>query len=288
MNTIKKYQHIHPQNNAISFNLKRMEAIYDRAGGHTDEPHRHDYYTVILVKEAKGKHIIDFYEFDLGPRQVYFISPGQIHQLIEEEKSIGWAMTFSHQFMLENGIERHFIEDLHLFQDFGYTPPLVLPAEEMSNLVLIAENIFGFIHSEMKFKYQAIGALLKLFLIHCNNICSLNQEDNTQSVQASVSLLRSFKALLDDRFQEWHKVSNYAEALHITPDYLNTSIKSLTGKSAKEHIQSRITIAAKRLLRFSDLSAKSIAYELGFSEPSNFSQFFKKCTGLSPTQFRQS
>ncbi|MEM0994741.1 MAG: helix-turn-helix domain-containing protein [Bacteroidota bacterium] len=45
-------------------------------------------------------------------------------------------------------------------------------------------------------------------------------------------------------------------------------------------------IAAKRLLRFSELQNKEIAYELGFSAPANFSQFFKKCTGVSPSKFR--
>ena len=80
-------------------------------------------------------------------------------------------------------------------------------------------------------------------------------------------------------------VSQYAEALHITPDYLNASLKSLTGTGAKEHIQNRILIAAKRLLKFSDLNTKEIAYELGFSEPANFSIFFKKHTGISPSKF---
>lgn len=287
MGAIKKYQNVHPEDRAVSFDIKRMEDIYDQAKGHPDEPHRHDYYTVLLVKKATGKHIIDFNTFELQGNQVYFISPGQVHQIIEEEKSYGCALTFSWQFMVENGIEKHFIDDLHLFQDYGYTPPLELPTNELAELTKLTEQIFDYLHSDKKLKYQAAGALLKLFLIQCNNACLLNQEENTQTVQASVSLLRNFKALLDDKFQHWHKVSEYAAALHITADYLNTSVKSLTGKSAKEHIQSRIIIAAKRLLRFSDLPAKSIAYELGFTEPANFSQFFKKCTGVSPSVFRQ-
>lgn len=283
---IKAYQNIHPEDANLSFDIKRMEDIYDVSKGQADEPHRHAYYTVVLVKQAKGKHLIDFHEFDLAAQQVYFVSPGQVHQIIESERSLGYALTFSPQFMLENGIDFSFVEDLHLFQDFGYTPPLELEVEELEKLVNIAEEIYEFTHSNQKFKYQAVGALLKLFFIHCNQACSLSKEENTQSVQASVSLLRSFKNLLNEHYKDWHKVSEYADALHITADYLNTSIKSLTGKTAKEHIQSRIIIAAKRLLRFSDLQNKEIAYELGFSAPANFSQFFKKCTGISPSQFK--
>jgi AraC-like DNA-binding protein len=59
-----------------------------------------------------------------------------------------------------------------------------------------------------------------------------------------------------------------------------------TGKTAKEHIQARIALEAKRLLHFSDLSVKEIGFQLGFPEPANFSAFFKKCTGSSPSNFK--
>jgi len=122
MHSIKSYPHIHPEQTALSFNIKRMEDIYDKMAGKADEPHRHAYFTILLVKEADGLHIIDFQEFSMRGMQVYFISPGQVHQIIEAQKSFGFALTVSTQFMIENGIEAAFIEDLHLFQDYGYSP----------------------------------------------------------------------------------------------------------------------------------------------------------------------
>lgn len=287
MDTIKRYAQVHPEKATQSFDLKRMEAVYESMQGKSDTPHRHDYYTILLIRQAEGTHFIDFHTFTLAPLQVYFISPGQVHQIQEHEKSYGCVLTFSEQFMIENGIESFFIDDLHLFQDFGYTPPLPLDPSEYDTLHTLTEQMETFLHSPLKMKYQAIGALLKLFLIHCNNACSLATEENPQRLQTSYALIRQFKRLLNQHYQSWHKVSEYAQALHITPDYLNTSIKSLTGKSAKEHIQSRLITAAKRLLHYSTLPTKSIAYQLGFTEPANFSQFFKKCTGLSPTKFKR-
>ena len=285
MDAIKKYEHVRPTNSAITFDIKRMEEIFEQTGGTPDTPHRHDYFIILIIQKAAGQHIIDFNEFDLAPNQVFFISPGQVHQIIETQKSYGYVLTFSPQFMIENGIDACFIDDVHLFQDAGYSPPLTLSTDELDQLLLLAQRIWHFIHSDKKFKYQAVGALLKLLLIECNNACSLNTEDNTQKVQASVSLLRNFKSLLETQHSEWHKVNTYAQALHITPDHLNTSVKSLTGSTAKEHIQNRLLVAAKRLLRFSPLSTKEVAYRLGFSEPANLSQFFKKYTGVSPSKF---
>ena len=82
-------------------------------------------------------------------------------------------------------------------------------------------------------------------------------------------------------------VSDYADMLAVTPDYLNKTVKSSTGKSAKEHIQSKIATEAKRSLIFSNLSGKELAYDLGFDESAHFNNFFKKTTGLTPTEFRE-
>ena len=97
---------------------------------------------------------------------------------------------------------------------------------------------------------------------------------------------QSFKKLIDTHYKSWHSTNQYASELHISPDYLNKIVKSQTGKTAKEHIQSRIIIGAKRLLYFTELSNKEIGFELGFSEPANFSAFFKKSVGISPSQFK--
>ncbi|VAX18427.1 Transcriptional regulator, AraC family [hydrothermal vent metagenome] len=86
---------------------------------------------------------------------------------------------------------------------------------------------------------------------------------------------------------QWHATSDYAKELFVTPDHLNRIVKLLTGKTTKEFIQSRISVEAKRMFYLSNLSIKEIGYKLGFSEPANFSAFFKKCTGKSPSTFKK-
>ena len=286
MEKIKTYQQVNRQDELKSFGISRMEEIYARHQGQPDHPHRHNYYTVLLVEEAEGQHFIDFKEYPLSGNQVFFIGPGQVHQIIEEKASIGFSMVFSSQFLAENNIPVSFIEDLNLFHDYGHSPPLEINEDERLKLSHYAKEIEAYHKSAEKLKERAIGALMELFLIACNNICTL-PEDDPQQLEARNSLLRNFRELLDEHHTSWHSTSQYAEALFITPDHLNRTVKALTGKTAKEYIQSRIIVAAKRLLYFSDLSAKGIGYELGFSEPGNFSAFFKKCTGQSPSQFRK-
>ena len=159
--------------------------------------------------------------------------------------------------------------------------------EQLDKLNHWCEDMFEYSNSDYKFKEQAVGALLKLFLIECNNVSGLSIHDvNPQVIEAGHVLLKKFKHAVEEKHTEWHSSSKYASHLNITPDHLNRTIKALIGKTAKEYVQNRIVIAAKRLLYFSDLSNKEIGYELGFSEASNFSAFFKKNSGTSPTNFR--
>jgi len=209
-----------------------------------------------------------------------------VHQVIEDEMSYGFAILFSSQFLAENNIPLQFIEELSLFNNYGYAPPLEINPEESAMLSHYCEEMHTLYLSDLKFKEQAISSYLKLFMIQCNNLCTL-QSDHPQRLEAGHMILRKFKQLVEARHTTWHQASAYAGALHVTPDHLNRVVKSLVGKTAKEYIQSRIVLSAKRMIYFTDLSAKEIGFQLGFSEPANFSAFFKKLTGISPSRFRK-
>jgi AraC-like DNA-binding protein len=283
--TIKTYAEVN-KNSDLNFRIQRIEEIYAERNGEPDEPHRHDYYTVILVKNATGKHIIDFNEYTLEANQIYFVSPGQIHQVIEEKKSFGYVVLFSPEFLTENHIPCYFIDDLNLFNDHGNSPPLHLNEKEVEQLSAFCEEMISIQNSDLKYMELAISSYIKLFLIHCNNVCTL-KNDNPQNQEAINSILKNFKMLVNEKYMVWHQTTDYANELNVSPDYLNRVIKSLTGKTAKEFIQARIIIEARRLLYFSEMSAKEIGYKLGFSEPANFSAFFKKNTGFSPSQINK-
>lgn len=285
MDQVKTYAKVNRNNPSLTFGISRIESIFEQRKGVPDLPHRHDYYTVILTRKANGKHFIDFQEYDFSGNQLYFIAPGQVHQIIENEQSFGYVIVFSVDFLVKNNIPIDFIENLRLFNIFEKNPPLHLNEHELSNLDRYFEEIFQiFHHSEMEYKDEALGSLLKLMLISCNNICSLpKREKNDKN-----SILSNFKVLINQFFKKWHTTTEYANELSISSDYLNRIVKAQTGKTAKEHIQSRIIVEAKRLLYFTEMSTKEIGFELGFSEPANFSSFFKSHVGLSPSKFIES
>ena len=80
---------------------------------------------------------------------------------------------------------------------------------------------------------------------------------------------------------------DFAKNMCIHVNYLNRSVKQVTGKPVSVHIAARITAEAKALLQYTDWSVADIGYALGFEYPTYFNNFFKRLTGTTPKTLRQ-
>jgi AraC family transcriptional regulator, transcriptional activator of pobA len=268
-------------NAPASFVIKKMEDI----GSQVDNPHRHNYYTVIWPYTATGKHYIDFKEYTILPDHIFFVSPEQVHQVITDPDPTGVVILFTPEFLQKNSIKEDFISTLKLFKDSDETPPLPITEAMKVNLKIFTNAILDAFNSESEMKYETIGAYLKLFLIECDGHCSLYPETNTQTIEVGRSIVKRFKELVEKHYNNWHQVKDYADALNVSPGYLNDVIKNSISKSAKEYIQNRLILEAKRLSLYTTKSIKEIGYHLGFDDPSHFSKFFKTNTGVSFQDF---
>lgn len=273
---------------AMPFVIKTMEEIDEHLGGIADLPHRHNYYTVIWSFTATGKHVIDFKEYPILPNHIFFVSPEQVHQIISDPRPTGYVILFTPEFLEKNSIREDFIANLKLFQKSDETPPLPLTDQMVDTLRLFADQMHSLFHSENELRFESIGAYLKLFLIECNNHCSLYPTVHTQRLEVGKTLVKSFKEIVEKHYTEWQQVKDYAEALYVSPNYLNEVIKSAIYVSAKDYIQNRLILEAKRLAVFTGKSSKEIGYDLGFDDPSHFSKFFKSNTRQSLMDFKES
>ncbi len=271
-----------------SFVLKTMEEIADRQQGIADDPHRHNYYSVIWPFSGSGRHVVDFNEYLILPHHIFFVSPRQVHQIISGPETTGLVILFTPEFLMKNSIREDFISNLRLFRDSSETPALPISGPMLQNLLQFAGRIKDVYAAEQEHKYETIGAYLKLFLIECNGHCSLGPYQNTQNAEVGKAMVQRFKNMVETRFHQWHQVKEYAGALSVSPNYLNEVIKSTIGIPAKDFIRNRLLLEAKRTAVFTDKSSKEIAFELGFGDPSHFSKFFKTGTGRSLLEFKQS
>lgn len=123
--------------------------------------------------------------------------------------------------------------------------------------------------------------LIKITRLHNNKSIHLDLKDEKKE------LIRKFNILVHNHFQKEHSVAFYARQLNISPKTLSNYFGNYK-RSPLRIIHERIILEAKRLLTYTDKSAKEIAFEVGFHDPSHLSRLFKKHTSTSPSKYRKS
>lgn len=72
-----------------------------------------------------------------------------------------------------------------------------------------------------------------------------------------------------------------------SPNYFGDLIKKELGKTAQEYIQLYVIGRAKELIAEKVMNVSEVAYELGFKYPHHLTRVFKKVTGMTPNEYRQ-
>lgn len=112
-------------------------------------------------------------------------------------------------------------------------------------------------------------------------------ESNTR-YSRNHEIVRELLRMAVQNYRNKRNVSFYADKLHLSPQHLSTTVKKVTGKTLTEIISTLVIHDAQAKLRSSELTIQEIAYSLNFPDISFFGKYFKRYTGMSPKQYRNS
>jgi len=241
-------------------------------------------YSIMWMKTGFRCVCIDQQRFSVQSNSICFIMPGQRVEVEYEDDPSGWILTFSREFFIRQIGEKLVIRNVVLFSSFGEIPKIVLSPKIGDRVHVIAEMIDELIGSQIPNRESGIASLLKTLLIYCDSRCNIRQTSESNTHQ--VHLVSTFKDMVVRYYTRFHRVSDYAEMMNISPKYLNQVVKQVMGVTARSIIQEQLIIHARRDLKFSNDSVKQIAFRLGYAEPFHFSNFFKKKVGCSPSDYR--
>lgn len=132
---------------------------------------------------------------------------------------------------------------------------------------------------------EMLQMLLKRFIIKTTRLAR-KQHIPEELEDTQIDTLRKFNVLVDLHFRSKKQVADYAEMLNKSPKTLSNLFAKYNNKSPLQLIHERTVLEAKRLLLYTDKSAKEIAFELGFNEVASFHKLFKKITSQTPMQFK--
>ncbi|WP_025763774.1 helix-turn-helix domain-containing protein [Dyadobacter tibetensis] len=252
----------------------------------TDTPHRHTYYEMLFIEEGQGFHEIDFHSYAIQGAGLHFLTPGQVHMLSASQPCRGYILAFPEEFYNFYNPGSPPINQLPFFQPAARQPLIHLQEKERVYFHNLMENMVAE-HLAPAADCGIIGKYLGLILQKSASIIS-NRPSTTQiSSGLMPDLVGKFQELVEKNFLQWHEVQRYASELAVTPDYLSKLVKRYLGMTAQEYILDKLLLEAKRLLVFTRLSSKEIAYHIQMDDPSYFSRIFKKKSGLTPNEYRE-
>ncbi len=254
---------------------------------------RTNYHAFLLLTGGRGYYTIDHHRFELHAGAFYFTNPGHLKSFFIEDNLTGYLMTFSEAFLKANF-------PLPLENDFPFlfretTPVMYLPPTIFGELQSSFDHLWREYQQHSPYQQRILGSLLVALLFKTNTLLQqYRARIETQGRAAAIGT--AFRQLLHQNMLDFlqgrapllRTANDYAQQLHLHPNHLAQTIKSETGKTIKQWVDEKILAEAKTQLVHSDKTITEIAYDLGFSDRSNFARFFKKEVGQTPGHFRKS
>lgn len=250
------------------------------------------FYTVGLKRDIQGKFRYGQQPYDFDEGLLAFVSVGQLVHLstkIQLPRPSGFLLLIHPDFILNTSLAKT-IKNYDFFL-YGVNEALFLSGKEERIVLDILKNIKREYHANIdKFSQNIIIAQIELLLNYCDRFY---QRQFITRKKSSHQLLEKLEIILNDYFDSDNVIikglptAHYmAELLHVSPNYLGSLLKSLTGQTTQQHIHNKLIEKAKEKLSTTNLSVSEIAYELGFEHPQSFSKLFKCKTDVSPLKFR--
>lgn len=255
-------------------------------------PFRANYFSFVFVKDGVGSYTTDDQVFPTEPGTIYFTNPGHIKAFEHFKINDVCIITLSESFLKENVHPDIFDEFPFLLAET--VPPRTLNPETFAEFETLYKQILRESRANSRYKYKIIGNLFVVLLLKIKEYF-WNEYNPIYEGNRSSQIVKTFKRTLEKHYRDLadgkatalYQAQDYAREQSLHPNYLSNVIKSKTGKSISTWITDKTIAEAKSLLKNSSNSISQIAYQLGFAESTNFSNYFKKHTNLSPALYRK-
>jgi AraC family transcriptional regulator, transcriptional activator of pobA len=250
------------------------------------EFHCADYFEIIVFVDGNGHLELDQNKLPISPGTVVFISPFQKRRWFIDRPGVDcYFIVFKETFFSDFFTDKLFVYRMQYF--YNYRNPLYMQADES----LLAELLPLFSNLRNEFKAlrpdspHVLRSQLYFMLIRLNRDYALRYHLSSNTLHNNLAF--KFKQQLDRNIRKETDSSYYATLLGISRVTLNKHVKNQFGITLSEMIRLRLLSEIKNELLFTSKTISEIAFELHFSEPNHLTRFFKKMTGMTPVEFRE-
>jgi AraC family transcriptional activator of pobA len=284
---IEKYHYQKDKPKERQFGIYDLAEYYQNNSEHSSQPHTHSFYQIIWFKSKKGKHFIDFKDYQIKENRLFFIAKNQVHYFADRSDYDGYLIHFNESFILSNETDINFFLTYNIFNN-SEEPYFQIPNELQNQIISYFTQISTESTNTTEFGNKSIlSYLLKSMLLLIEREKRKRTKNDNLTINKNSSFLK-FRDLLENNFYKNWSVTDFANKLSISSKTLNSITKHEMDKTVSQVIIDRIVLESKRKLTHSNAYINQIAYDLGFKDPYYFIKYFKKHVKCSPSEFRKS
>ncbi|EZH72967.1 AraC family transcriptional regulator [Aquimarina atlantica] len=239
-------------------------------------------YTFIWVRDTDISMEIDGISTTVKKNKIVVLTPNQYFKFIDGSNALVYQ--FNREFYCIKDHDKEVSCVGILFHGNTTISIVELNTKEQSKLDQLHKVFLDELDTVDTIQAEMLRMLMARFIITTTRL--IKQQSNYNNLGDQVDLIRNFNILVDTHFRKEHTVGFYAQKLFKSPKTLSNNFAKFE-KSPLQIIHDRIILEAKRLLIYTDKSAKEIAYEIGFEDASHLSRMFKRHTSLSPSEFKK-
>lgn len=241
-------------------------------------------YTFIRTRSTKAEIIVDSIPYTINPNSVLVLTAVQYVQYVSGKNLVVYQ--FNREFYCIKDHDKEVSCAGLLFFGNVHVPIIALNTSEEKKLAVLNDVFMDEFDTEDTIQAEMLRMLMARYIIICTRLLKAKEGFVEAVKDSKIELLRAFNLLVESHFKTEHSVSFYANKLFKSPKTLSNTFAKLN-TSPLQIIHGRIVLEAKRLLTYTDKTAKEIAYEIGFDDASHLSRLFKKNTQLSPSDFKK-
>lgn len=240
-------------------------------------------HTCLYVTSGEAIMKIGGAQYTARKDEMLFVQAGQVFSFVPGNVSTGYLCNFHNDILISKFSQNALLQQFEFLRVWGN--PYVQLDKQTSQFVL---HLFKRLLVEYSANGTANPDIIQPYFITL--LCEVNRVYKPlfgQQNAPAINIINRFKELLFANIKEQQRVADFAALLNISPNHLNKTVKTVTGKSPVQWISEAIVAEAKILLCQSDLSISEIATEVGLEDQSYFTRLFKKHENITPTVFRK-
>ncbi len=279
---IRRVRFVPPAPNVRDIEVNTLQGIRDRGGSHEFlTPQRLDFDLLVRIESGTAVHTVDFTDHPLRTGDVLWVRAGQVHQWGAIADIEGRVVMFAPHAVDDRTRDLIRSQRVRAQSHWRAADLEGTPVAQAVDLLTSSADPRATDPSDLH--HVALAHCLAALLVH---LALVEPADTEQPLRPTHEAFAWFRDHIEEHFDSWHKVSEYADRLGYSARTLNRLARHNTGLSAKELIDERVVLEAKRQLSHSDTSVSVIAEQLGFDDASNFSSYFRRHAGATPGAFR--